>query len=512
MSHLPILPILVPLLSAAILMLMRGGGLSAHRSVTLASAVALCSIAFVSLAAAGDGGIGVYRIGNWPAPFGIVLVLDRLAAIMLALTAGLALAVALASVSGADEQGRHFHALLQLQIAGLNGAFLTGDLFNLFVFFEILLLASYALLAGGGGLERTRAGLSYVVLNLAGSALFLIALGLVYGTLGTLNMADLTLVLPGVAAADQALVRVALALLIAVFLLKAALVPLGFWLPHVYAAPSMAIAALFVIMTKVGIYALLRVSTIGLDEATFTSDLLQPWLPWLAILTIGLGMVGALAAKRLATVVANLVMISSGTLILAVAATHVDAHAAALYYLVQTTIATAGLFVLVELLARQRGELADTIEKGPRITRIAMLGTAFLVLAVAASGLPPLSGFLAKLMILQSLAKTSTATAAWTALLLAGLLVTLVLARAASAFLWEPGKADETDALVSRQRSPRGLTAALALTTAGVLVVTAFAAPISAYARLTAEQLAATPSYVEAVLGPDPRIVRERRP
>ncbi len=183
---------------------------------------------------------------------------------------------------GADTRGRYFHAFLQFQMMGLNGAFLTGDLFNLFVFFEILLLASYGLLVHGGGLERARAGIAYVVLNLSGSALFLIALGLLYGLLGTLNMADFGVALQKVAPADQGVVAVMCMLLVTVFLFKAAVLPIGFWLPHVYSAATLPVAALFVIMTKVGIYALLRVTTIGLAAAPFTAHVLQPWLTWLA--------------------------------------------------------------------------------------------------------------------------------------------------------------------------------------------------------------------------------------
>jgi len=511
MNHLPVLPILIPFATAAALMLMHGAGVPAKRTLSLISIIALCIVALLTLAAANDGSIRVYRLGNWPAPFGIVLMLDRLSALMVALTSALALAVALAAASGTDTRGRHFHVFMLLLIAGLNGAFMTGDLFNLFVFFEILLLASYALLAHGAGLERARASLCYVALNLAGSALFLIALGLVYAMLGTLNMADLALVLPQVTEPDQGLVRTACALLVAVFLLKAALLPLGFWLPHVYTAATMPVAALFVIMTKVGIYALLRFSTVDLDSAAFTTDLLQPWLPWLAVATIGLGVVGALAAKAFAAVVANLVMVSSGTLLLAIAASSVEAHAAALYYLLHTTIATGALFVFVDIISRQRGDLADLIEKGPRLSSFVMLAAAYLVLGVAASGMPPMSGFLAKLMVLQSLNDTETVAVAWTALLVSGLVVALVLARAASAFFWEPGKADKSVAATA-SAMPRGLTAALLLMAASAIIVTLAAAPLSAFARATAEQLAATPRYTDAVLGAEPRIVRERRP
>ncbi len=513
MSHLPILPILIPLVTAALLLTTHNAGTAGKRAVTLVSVLALAAAAMALLVSASDGTIRVYRLGNWPAPYGIVLVLDRLAAIMVALTAVLALPVALAAVSGTDTQGRHFHATLQLQLVGLNGAFLTGDLFNLFVFFEILLLASYVLLVHGGGAERMRAGLAYVILNLAGSALFLIALGLIYGTLGTLNLADLSIVLPQVAPGHQALVRTAALLLVAVFLLKAALLPLGFWLPHVYTAVFLPVSVLFVIMTKVGIYALLRLSTIGFAAAPYTADSLQPWLPWLAIATIAVGAVGAMAAERLAMVVANLVLISSGTLLLGVAESNVASTAAALYYLVHTTIVTGALFLLVDALACQRGALADNIEKGPRLANLLTLGAVYLILSIAASGAPPLSGFIGKLMVMQSLKDTSTAPIVWGGLLISGLVVAIVLARAASSFFWEPGRPEKA-ALPTETAPPpaRGLSVALMLMVAANPVLTLAAAPIADYARATAEQLSARDTYVGAVLGSAARIQRERRP
>lgn len=513
MSHLPILPVVIPLGAAVLLLVVHGIDSTGKRGVSLVSVLALAAVAVALLMSVSDGTIQVYRLGNWPAPYGIVLVLDRLAALMVSLSAALALPVVLAATSGADTWGRHFHVLLQLQIAGLNGAFLTGDLFNLFVFFEILLLASYGLLLHGGGLARARAGLAYVILNLVGSALFLIALGLLYGTLGTLNMADMATILPLVASQDQALVRTAAALLVAVFLLKAALLPLGFWLPHAYTAACLPVAVLFVIMTKVGIYALLRLSTIGLAAAPFTADLLQPWLPWLAIGTIAIGAVGALAADRLSMIVANLVLMSSGTLLLGVAASSIEATTAALYYLVHTTIVTAALFLLVDALSRQRGALADSLEKGPRPASLMALGVAYLLLAVAASGAPPLSGLLGKLMVMQSLAASVTGGAAWVALLVSGLVVALVLARAASAFFWEPGQQDKAaPPIETAPLRARGLWLALILMVAVTPVLTLAAAPIAGYARATAKELSAREAYVTAVLGMQATIERERRP
>ncbi|MCW8927817.1 MAG: proton-conducting transporter membrane subunit, partial [Gammaproteobacteria bacterium] len=191
MSHWIILPIVLPLLSGLLLLMGRSSALLRKRLLSLLSTLMLLPLALYLLYLSSDGDYQVYALGNWAAPYGIVLVLDRLAALMLVLTALLALPAVWYASRGDDARGRHFHALFQFQLMGLNGAFLTGDLFNLFVFFEVLLIASYALLLFGGGRARSRAGLHYVLLNLAGSSLFLIALGVLYGVTGTLNMADL---------------------------------------------------------------------------------------------------------------------------------------------------------------------------------------------------------------------------------------------------------------------------------------------------------------------------------
>jgi len=512
MSHLPILPVLIPLAAAVLLLLVPDAGVAAKRAISIAALAALGLAAAAQVATASEGGVHVYRLGDWPAPYGIVLVLDRLSALMVAVTAALAIPVFLAATSGTDTRGRHFHSLLQFQLMGLNGAFLTGDLFNLFVFFEILLLASYGLLVHAGGLRRVRAGVAYVVLNLCGSALFLIALGLLYGLLGTLNMADLGYVLAKVPDADQGVVRVVAVLLVAVFLLKAAILPIGFWLPHVYTAATLPVAALFVIMTKVGIYALLRVATIGFAAAPFTADVLQPWLPWLALGTILVGCLGLLAAGRLGLVVANLVLVSGGTLLLGLAAPDAGSIAALLYYLVQTTLVTGSFFLLADVLSRQRGAAGDRLGDGPRLTHPAMTGAAFLVLSLAAAGVPPLSGFLGKVMVMQALGNSAAWPYVWAALLLSGFIAALVLARAASLYFWEPDAPRTGERTGAGCRPPCGLSAALVLMLAAVAFVTAAAAPVSSYARATADQLLDRAAYVAAVLGDPAAVQREHRP
>jgi len=510
MTHLPILPFLVPLLAAAVLMLLHARPLAVQRAVSLASALAGLAFALMLPGEASHGALSVYALGDWPPPYGIVLVVDRLAALMVLLLFVLAVPALLMAATGFDARGRHFHPLFQLQLAGLAGAFLTGDIFNLFVCFEILLLASYALLVHGGGAERSRAGLAYVVLNLAGSTLFLVAIAILYGTLGTLNIADIALLLPEVPEADAPLVRTGLMLLVVVFLLKGALLPLGFWLPHVYAAAAAPVATLFAIMTKVGIVALLRVSVVAFGDAEVADRLFLPWLPLLALGTIALGTIGAFAARRLAVVAANLVLISSGTLLFAIAMAGERATAALLYYLPHTTLVTGGFFLLAGAVAMRRGEAEDHLVRGPVIAGRGALSLAFLVMAVAASGLPPLSGFLGKLMLMQGAGLAGWQAAWWTALLVSGLGVALVLARVASTLFWEPeGRASSP---VETERVGRIASLALVLLVAASPALTLGAAPVAAYARDTAAELHARLPYVEAVLAGTGPILRETRP
>jgi multicomponent K+:H+ antiporter subunit D len=306
-------------------------------------------------------------------------------------------------------------------------------------------------------------------------------------------------------------------LLVAVFVLKAALLPLSFWLPHVYSAAAPPVAALFAILTKVGIAVLLRVSAIAFTAAPFTAGILSPWLLALALATVALGTAGALAAAHFVGVAANLVLISSGTLLAAVSLGGTATTAAALYYLPHSVLVTGGLFLLAGSLAGQRGEFADSIQKGPRLRSLNTLGIAFLILAVAASGVPPLSGFLGKIMLLQSAAGSASGWWFWAVLLASGLTASLVLARAASAFFWEPGRPAPASAVQTQPRGgpiAAGPAIALALLVAASPLLTIAAAPVAAYARAAAEQLFVRGSYIETVLMPSakPPIERERRP
>ncbi len=495
MNHWIIAPVLVPLVAGALLLVLEGSALAVKRAIGVAATAALIPIALGLMAVAAAGEPQIYYVGDWPAPFGIVLVVDRLSALMLALSSVLAVASLLNAIVGDDALGADFHPLFQFQLLGINGAFLTGDLFNLFVFFEILLIASYCLIVHGGGRSRTRAAMHFVVLNLVGSSLFLIALGVVYGTLGTLNMADLAAKVASAAPESVGLVRVAGLLLLVVFGLKAAMLPLGFWLSPAYRSATASVACLFAIMTKVGVYSILRVHVLIFIHVPGNGSYLEAWLLPLALSTIVLGTIGVVAASELRATVSYLVVVSVGTLLAAVGLFSPDSLAASLYYLVHSTLVTGGLFLLAGLIARQRGEVQARLDRSQSVYQPALLGTLFIVGAVAVSGMPPLSGFAAKLYILQATQSSLAAAWVWGVILVSGLLVIVALSRAGTTIFWR------TEDTRGEARPVRALEAA---STGGLLAcalfLMLFGGQALEYARSTAEQLLEPSVYIEAVL------------
>jgi multicomponent K+:H+ antiporter subunit D len=501
MSDLAIAPVLVPLLAGILLLLFRGRDLRERRAFGLLSVSVQVLLALALLDATASGAILTHALGNWPAPFGIVMVADRLAAWMLLITALLALFALWHACHGLDVQGRHFHVLFQLQLFGLNGAFLTGDLFNLFVFFEVLLLASYGLVLHGGGPARTKAGLHYVVINLAGSSLFLIAAGLFYGLFGSLNLAHLALLMDQVPADNLGPARTAALLLFGVFALKSALLPLHLWLPATYARASAPVAALLAIMTKVGAYAILRVSTLMFSGPAGTmTGLIDPWLLPLAMGTLLVGLLGALAARRLTDQAAYLVIASVGTLLIAFGLGSRDAIAAGLYYLPHSTLAAAALFLLTERIAAGRGALADRLEPGPDIPAAPLMGALFFLCAILLAGLPPLSGFIGKFLLLQA----AMAHPGWPwilgIVLLGGLLGLIALARSGS-LLFFRSAAWTGSAGVATSSSPLGPAIGLLGLT---LILTFWAGYWLAQATAIADQLLQPQLYIRAVLGGQP--------
>jgi multicomponent K+:H+ antiporter subunit D len=493
MSHWIIAPVVLPAFAAALMVIALRRDLQLQRIASLAAILALNAIA-VALLIAATKAPEAYFLGDWPAPFGIVLVLDRLSAMMVALLAFLALPIILYAIgSGWDARGAHFHPLLQFLLMGIGGAFLTGDAFNLFVFFEVLLIASYGLMIHGGGGARTRAGIQYIAFNLVGSSLFLFALALLYAVTGSLNMADLAQKLPALPEGDTALLRVAAVLLILVFAIKGALVPLQFWLPGTYANAPGVVAAMFAVMTKIGAYATLRAGTLIFpDSLPATGDLLGQLLYPAALITLTLGAVGVLGASTLPRLAAFAGIASMGTAFLAISAFTPSTTAAALYYILHSTLATAALFLVADLVSRRRAN-SRLDRNAPPIAQIGLTGALFMAAAIALAGMPPLSGFIGKLLILDAF--RTQAPLVWSVVLVSSFLMILGFARAGSLIFW---KANALEAQ-PRDTPPEplafaatfGLLAALAL-------LTLLAGPLTDWLTVTAETLHAPQSYIAA--------------
>ncbi|MCC5974026.1 MAG: monovalent cation/H+ antiporter subunit D [Rubellimicrobium sp.] len=511
MSYLVMLPLVVPPMVAAVMIL----GMRHHQGLlrifSLASILAMLALSILFIQQSADGSVHVHAPGNWRPPFGIVLVLDRLSALMVLLTSLLALVVMLYAIgSGWDARGKHFHPLIQFQLMGIYGAFLTGDLFNLFVFFEVLLIASYGLMIHGGGKRRMQAGLQYVVYNLLGSTLFLFALGTLYAVTGTLNMADMAERVAMMGPEDAALIRVGAVMLLMVFSVKAALVPLHFWLPATYAETPAPVAALFAIMTKVGGYAILRVYTLifGPDVAA-TGGIFGPWLMNAALVTIAVGMIGILGSRSMGRVAAYASIASMGTLLVAIALFTPAGILAALFYMIHSTLAAAALFLVVDLIRARRPGESCGLAAAPEMAQAGLLGALYMAAAIAAAGMPPLSGFFGKMLVLDAAFAHDRTGLIWTVILGTSLLAVVGFARAGSAVFWKtsppsdaPKAAVGTASRTMLETAPSP-TLALAATgglIAAIALVTLLAGPVTAHLDAMTMQLLDREDYLRAVL------------
>jgi len=509
--HLVILPVLIPLVAGSLLLLAARAGAGLRQAIAVLATVALLPVALLLLDRVGDDLHLVYALGDWAPPFGIVLVADRLAALMLLLTAVVAAASLLYASAVPQAPRSQYLALFQFQLLGINGAFLTGDLFNLFVFFEVLLIASYALLLQGLGAQRVGAAIHVVVLNLIGSALFLFAVGTLYGVTGTLNLADLARVMPLLDPADAPLARSGALLLLGVFALKAALIPLGFWLPRAYAAAMGAAAALFAVLTKVGVYAILRIYPLAFGpEAGLAAQVAEDWVLPAALVTLVFGALGVLGARNLRKAAGWLVVYSVGTLLVAVGLFSTAGYAAAVYYMAHSTLASAALFLVADLVAAQRVAGGDRLDVVDAMPRAALLGTLFFVTAITVAGLPPLTGFVGKLMILEAARDAAGVAVTWSVLLGATLVVIVALARAGSALFWRTAAASATTSAPASPPSPRAVGAVVGLL-ACVVGLVAWGGAATSYAWNTARQLSDPAAYITAVLGADPDAYEQRR-
>ncbi len=498
LDHAIILPVLLPALTAAFLVLALRHHLRGQRIASIAATGLLLALAVFLFVLASDGTVRAYRLGDWPAPYGITLVLDRLSATMLLLTAVLAACVLIYAAGGVDGRGRHFHPLFQFQLMGINGAFLTGDVFNLFVFFEVMLIASYGLMLHGGGPGRLKAGFQYVAINLLASAVFLVGVGLIYAVTGTLNMADLAVKVPQVQPADAALLKAGALLLFLVFATKAALVPLHWWLPATYAGTSAPSAALFMIMTKVGAYAIIRVYGLVFGAGAGPVALAAaPFVIPAALATLVVGTVGLVGSRTLRDLSAFAVIASMGTLLIALGLFDAEGLSAGLYYLVHSTLAGAALFLIAGIVQEQRGAASDRLIPAPAMGGETLLAALFFLAAIALVGLPPLSGFIGKVMILEAVRSSAIWPWIWAAILAASLLMTFGFARAGSVLFWASGPVSEPKPVPALP----GL-AAVILLLAATIGWTLAAGPATQALGLTARQALDRDAYIHAVLPP----------
>ena len=542
MPHLIVAPILLPLLTAACMLMLGEKHRPLKARINLISTLLGLGISVMLLLwtrqQAIPASIGVYLPSNWEVPFGIALVVDHLSALMLVLTGIIGISALLFAMARWDRAGASFHALFQIQLMGLYGAFLTADLFNLFVFFEVLLAASYGLMLHGSGKTRVSAGLHYISINLLASSLFLIGAALIYGVTGTLNMADLALKIPLVPEADRGLLHAGAAILAVAFLAKAGMWPLNFWLVPAYSSASAPVAALFAIMTKVGIYTVLRLWTLLFSgQAGASAYFAGDWLIYGGMATIVCAAIAILAAQRLERMASLSILVSAGILLSAVGFAQPNLTAAALFYLISSTLALSALFLLAELIERSRSSadlvLEDDAEPQPSLTAtppprgsnlddeqkvvvgqiipwtMAFLGLSFIACALLIIGMPPLSGFIGKLGLLNALlnplglgnssdAPISTATWSLLALLiLSGLASLIAFSRMGIQRFWTPL---ERESPILRRIECLPIVLLLGL----CVVLTFKAEPVMRYTQAAADTLNNPERYVMAVIGTRP--------
>lgn len=498
MMQLTAWPVLLPLVGGFLVLFARFGGLRLQRSLNLLIVLGLIFLSIEMVKVSMTGVHQVYLSGNWIAPFGIVFVLDKLSAMMVLITSILALgSLWYAIATKIDEKGSHFHVLFQLQLFGLNGAFMTGDLFNLFVFFEVMLLASYGLLLHGSGRLRTKAGLHYVVINMIGATLFLFAVGALYGAVGTLNIADMAAKIAVAPPENQGLIAAAGLLLLIVFGVKAAMFPLYLWLPAAYANTSAPVAALFAIMTKVGIYSIVRAHGTIFGETA--GDLAFFWTPWvlgLGLLTLVLAALGVMAARGLREQVAYLVLASVATLLVGVGLNSPEALGATFYYLIHSTLVAGGMFLLADVIARGRGPIDDKFTSAPIMPNAVLVGSMFMFGAVAMTGMPPLSGFFGKVLILGAALDHPWLYSVLAVVLVASLMTIVAMARSGSLLFYRTQPCND---LPGEPVNKSAFVAVVGLLAASPLLVI-FGNPVSSFTELVALQQFDSISYIEAVL------------
>lgn len=503
MPHLSILlPLLLPLASAVVLLAGRRfprfqrGGTVVFSGLLLGAAVWL-------LLAVDARGVITMQVGDWPAPWGITLVADRLAAAMVAVSALMGFAVGLFAVGDIDD-GRlrkRFFPVYFVLLFGVNGAFLTGDLFNLYVWFEVMLISSFVLIALGGRKDELEGAIKYVTLNLFASALFLAAVGILYGEVGTLNMADLAVKLANYPEVD--LILGASMLLLVAFGIKAALFPFFFWLPASYHTPPATVSAIFAgLLTKVGVYALIRSQTLFF-RPVFEET--QTLLIVLAVLTMITGVLGAARHFEIRRILSFHIVSQIGYMVLALAFMTPLGLAAALFYVVHHIIVKTNLFLVSGIVLRKKGS-ADLARIGGLYKTAPWLAVLFFIPAFSLGGIPPLSGFWAKFAVVKGGLDIGQGIAVGAALFV-GILTLFSMTKIWAEAFWKAQPPGEDEIPATDRPASAWLVVPVALLAAATLAIGLFGNELVAFSERAGEQLSDNRDYLSAVLAdPDGEI------
>ena len=505
MNWLLVLPILLPLFTA-ILMLLVWRRTAWKRWLGVVGTAGLLIAGITLLMTVWQEGIFAIQVGNWAAPFGITLVADLLSALMVVLIGLVGVAAAIYALASVEEPQERFgfHPLLQILLMGLNGAVLTGDLFNLFVWFEVMMISSFVLISLGGQQEQIEGGMKYVTLNLFASAMFLTAAGIVYGVTGTLNMADLA-----VRFADPTLVAPGLVTTLAMFFLiafgiKAAIFPLFFWLPASYHTTSVLVSAIFAgLLTKVGVYALIRVFTLlFVQEPGYTHQLLLV----IAGITMVVGVLGAAAQNEIRRILSFHIVSQIGYMIMGLALLTPLALAGAIFFVAHNIIVKMNLFLIGGVVQRIQG--SEQLKKiGGLYSAYPMVAALFLLSALALAGLPPLSGFWAKYLLVRAGLEIEQYAIVGVSLAVS-LLTLFSMIKIWNEAFWkapaDPAYAPQPAALTAGQRW--SLLTPIVLFTVLVIGMGLAVEPLMAVVQRAGEQLLSRTEYITAVLGAAPEL------
>lgn len=501
-SWLLTLPVAIPLAGVALCTILVGHR-RAQRLVSLAASVALLLAALGLLSAAFDGTVLATQFGGWRAPFGITFVADLFSAAMVVITGIMAVAV---GVYGLVDRARRreralYHPLYQGLLLGVVGAFLTGDIFNLYVWFEIMLISSFGLLVIGGSREQLDGAVKYVALNLVATTLFLLSVAFLYGATGTLNLAQLAQVVPTLE--NQGLITAIAVLLVLAFGAKAAVFPLFFWLPAAYHTAAAPVVAIFAAMlTKVGVYAMIRVVTLVFPG----TELIGPVIGAIAILTMVTGVLGAAAHYDVRRILSFHIISQIGYMLFGLAIATPLAVAGSILYVIHHIVVKANLFLLAGVINRAAGSF-DLKQIGGLVRNAPLVAALFVIPAFSLAGLPPLSGFWSKLVVIKAGLEAGHLVLAGTGLAV-GVLTLYSMLKIWNEAFWKPESERSRIAAERWHRYPlvrRTMLMPIAALAAITLTIGFAAEPFIEFSTRAAAQLLAPEVYIGAVL-PEPAV------